>query len=480
MMNATHGEAGIALWRARLAGVPDCAKLVFSVVNPSTGLVVAHVSSCGRQEAMLAVEGASYAYSAWSRTDGTYRSHLLDKWRRLISDNIDHLATTVTSETGKPIREARTEIVDALEVIGQCADVAKLSDFSTVVSHSRSQQVHSRARPIGTVVAVTNWCQPALTVARKTALALASGCPVILKPSSRAPLTGIILAELWTEAGGPMGTFQVVPTDDPITVVDTFLSDTRVDMVTFTGSADVGQYLARQCAEACKPFVQEINGQRPFIVFADADLERATEAIIACTFLRNAGQDCTSASRLYVQDAIAERLLGILTKKVAALRCGDPLAPDTQMGPLVDGMMLTVMAEQIADALEGDAQLVIGGRRKDGLQFAPTILDRVRPEMRVATEELSGPILPVLRFSETEEVLELAMSTTKGANAWLWTSDFVKAERVARDLGYSNVWINDVGRGSKNQIMPWAGRMPVWPPAELAPYVKAVQFTVML
>jgi succinate-semialdehyde dehydrogenase/glutarate-semialdehyde dehydrogenase len=301
---------------------------------------------------------------------------------------------------------------------------------------------------------------------------------VILKPSSHAPLTAITLADLWVEAGGPVGTLQVVTTDDPIATVDVFLSDLRVGMVTFTGSIDVGQYLGRKCADARKALTLEVDGQTPILVLPDADLERAADGIIASTFMRNAGQDCTSASRLYVHERVAERLLVLLSARVAALRSGDPLDPDTQIGPVVDSVNLVMAREQISDALDNGARLVVGGTHKGGLHFPPTIVDKVRADMSVVTQGRSGPVLPVLRFVDVDDAIELATSTARGGAAWVWTKDLDQAQRVAHELGYANVWINDAGRAATDPFALTAGRMSMWLPACLNPYMKATRFTM--
>ncbi|MFM0736885.1 aldehyde dehydrogenase family protein [Paraburkholderia xenovorans] len=478
MNAAQNGVGGIRLWHARLAGVSACAKQVFPVVNPSTGLAIAHVASCGRQEALLALEGASHGLLAWNRREAESRRAVLTRWRDLICAHADRLATTMTLETGKPIQEARAEVADALEIVGYCSDIAGLTDNSTVVSQHGLRQVHCRARPVGTVVCIANWCQPVLTVARCASAALAAGCVVILKPSSRAPLTAITLADLWSEAGGPPGTLQVVTTHDPIATVDVFLSDLRVGMVTFTGSIEVGQYLGRKCADARKALTLEVDGQTPILVFPDADLERAADGIIASTFMRNAGQDCTSASRLYVHEGVAERLLALLRARAAALRSGDPLDPDTQIGPVVDSVSLIMAREQISHALGEGARLIVGGTHKGGLHFPPTIVDNVRADMRIVTQGRSGPLLPVLRFMEVDDAIELATSTAKGGTAWVWTRDLEQAQHVAHELGYVNVWINDAGRALTDPFALTAGRMSMWPPACLHPYLKAMRLTM--
>jgi succinate-semialdehyde dehydrogenase/glutarate-semialdehyde dehydrogenase len=348
-------------------------------------------------------------------------------------------------------------------------------DVSTVIYQPAARRTRHQSRPVGAIVVITNWCQPALTVARKVAPALAAGCTVILKPSARAPLTSLTLAELWDDAGGNPGTLQVLTTEDPIAASDVFLSDSRVCKVTFIGSKDVGQHLARKCTAAGIPVALEVDGQAPLIVLADADLERAAEAIVRCTFLRNAGPDCTSANRIYAHENIAENLLKLVAAKVSALRCGDPLDPATQVGPLVDSAAVITAAEHIADALDGEARIVIGGTRTRGLHFAPTVLDKARPEMRVATEGRSGPIVPVFRFREVEDVIDLANASRTGSSAWLWVGDMEAAYRLADDLDYRSVWVNDPGAStlsvSTTQGEEVAASIPT--SCDFGPYLKS-------
>lgn len=440
-----HTGEVIPRWHARLAGVLDQGSATFTVANPATGHVIAQVSACRRQHVLLALEAACSVENDMRAADAQTKGTLLRTWAAKLNQEADRVATTVTLETGKPISEARREVHEAIRVIEGYAGSGNQSKVAAVIEHRGEWQLTRQLRAIGPVVAITNWCQPVLTVVRRVVPALVAGCPVILKPSSRTPLSALTVAGLWGDAGGPEGSLQVLTTDDPLAATDVCLADARVALVSFTGSRDVGLHLARMCATVRRDASLEVDGQMPFIVLADADLERAAAAVIAVSFMRNAGQDCTSANRLYVDERIAKRFVKVLASRVAQLRCGDPLDERTEVGPLIDGLTLTIIEEQIADSVADGAVIVAGGRRLGGLYFAPTVLDHVRPGMRVIDDAHAGPILPVSRFTEMDELVEGASSGGKGRTAWIWTRDERIAHRVAGKLGYQDVWINDVG-----------------------------------
>lgn len=478
METSQLGTETVKLWDARVAGALHSSKRSFSVSSPVTGHVVANVVSCGREQVLLAIEGACLASHHWRRIDSGRRTSILQRWGDLISRDAELLSSTVTLETGKPLREARAEVSEAIAYAGRCSEVSRFADTVTCTGQLGGPQTFSRVEGIGTVLAVTTWCQPVLNIVRRAALALASGCQLIVKPSSRAPLAALMLADLWSEAGGPMGTFQVLPSEDPLTVVGTCLRDPRIRLLAFTGSNEVGQHLARQCIETGTAIIRDVDGLRPIVVLPDADLTRAADAIISCSFLRNSGQDCTSANTLFVHEDVAERLLGMLRAKVQRLRQGDPRDPEVQMGPLVDSVALTLLREQIEDAVDSGAQLVVGGGKGEGLRIVPAILDRVRPEMAVATGEHRGPVLPTIRFADRERFLVSAIAATKGTTAWVWSADLAQAAEVAEELSYDRVWINDVGHVMLDHTGLMFGRGSPWLQAfENSPYLKATHHT---
>ncbi|OXI43505.1 aldehyde dehydrogenase family protein [Burkholderia aenigmatica] len=444
-MREMHTRGVIPRWQARLAGVLDQGSATFPVTNPANGHVIAQVSACRRQHVLLALEAACGVENALRDVDSKTKTALLRTWAAKLNQDADRVATTVTLETGKPISEARREVRAAISVIESYAAASSQSKVSAVIEHRDEWQMKRQLRAIGPVVAITNWCQPVLTVVRRVVPALVAGCPVILKPSSRTPLSALTIASLWSDAGGPEGCLQVLTTDDPLAATDVCLADTRVAMVSFTGSRDVGLHLARMCADVRRDTSLEVDGQMPFIVLADADVERAADVLIEVTFMRNSGQDCTSANRVYVDERVARQFVDAIAARASELQCGDPLDERTTVGPLIDSLTLTIIEEQIEDSVADGAIVVAGGKRLGGLYFAPTVLDRVRPGMRVVEDSHAGPLLPVLRFTESDELLEMTSSNRRGQSAWVWTDDDGAAHRLACRLGYQNVWINDAG-----------------------------------
>ncbi|WP_322021643.1 MULTISPECIES: aldehyde dehydrogenase family protein [unclassified Burkholderia] len=440
-----HTRGVIPRWHARLAGVLDQGAATFPVTNPATGHVIAQVSACRRQHVLLALEAACSVESDLRDADSNKKAMLLRTWAAMLAQEADRVATTVTIETGKPISEARREVRAAVRVIESYAGSSSQSKVSAVIEYRDEWQLKRQLRGIGPVVAITNWCQPVLTVVRRVAPAFVAGCPVILKPSSRTPLSALTIANLWSDAGAPEGSLQVLTTDDPLATTDVCLADPRVAMVSFTGSRDVGLHLARMCADVRRDAFLEVDGQMPFIVLADADVERAADAVIEVTFMRNSGQDCTSSNRVYVDQRIASQFVSAVAARASELRHGDPLDEHTEVGPLIDSLTLTIIEEQIEDSVADGAVVVAGGKRLGGLYFAPTVLDRVRPGMRVVEDAHAGPLLPVLRFTDGDELIEMTSSGRKGRCAWIWTRDDGIAHRLAAKMGYQDVWINDVG-----------------------------------
>lgn len=456
-------------WNARLAGVLDWGLEKFPVVNPATGIVIAQVSACRGQQALLAIEAACCVAPVWRQTSSGARRALLLKWAANLSRESERIAMAVTLETGKPIGEARKEVSEAVRSIERFSEHCELTEVSAVTERSGERRLERRLQPIGPIAAITNWCQPVLTSVRRIAPALAVGCPVILKPSARAPVSALTIADLWDDAGGPAGTLQVLTTDDPIAAIDAFLSDARVALVSFTGSIDVGRHVARKCADAGKEVLLEVDGQNPFIVLRDVDVTRVADAFVAGTFLRNAGQDCTSANRLYVDEQIADAFLRAVAARVAQLRCGDPLDPRTDMGPLIDSVALTILGEQIEDSVADGATVAIGGRRLGGRYFEPTVLDNVRPGMRVAEDARAGPLLPVFRFASTETVIGMVKAAGRGRSVRIWCKDNAAARRLADEIGYEDVWLNDDDDGYPDRAIAGGTRCEA---AAVARYVR--------
>ena len=279
-------------------------------------------------------------------------------------------------------------------------------------------------------------------VTRKAAPALAAGCTFILKPAEQTPLSALHLAALWEEAGGPAGTLQVLPTLNPGPVANTLIDDPRVRKVTFTGSTEVGRMLYERSAKTVKKISLELGGHAPYLVFEDADLERAVEDAIACKF-RNTGQTCVCTNRIYVHSSLLEEFTRRYREAVEALKVGDPLSDETQIGPLVDKQGLEKVKAHVQDALDKGATLLTGGNALEGLFFEPTVLAGVKGDMRLMSEETFGPVAPILSFEDDDEAVRLANDTPYGLAAYLYTNDLTRAFRVSERLEYGIVGVND-------------------------------------
>ncbi|HZJ09967.1 MAG TPA: NAD-dependent succinate-semialdehyde dehydrogenase, partial [Trueperaceae bacterium] len=305
-----------------------------------------------------------------------------------------------------------------------------------------SKRLLALPQPVGPVFGVTPWNFPIAMVTRKAAPALAAGCTFILKPAEQSPLTALLTAGLWREVGGPAGTLQVLTALDPVPVSDTLLADPRIRKITFTGSTEVGRLLYRKAADTIKRISLELGGHAPLIVFDDADLDVAVREAMACKY-RNSGQTCVCTNRIYVQRGIAEEFTAAFAHASNALKVGDPLAEDTDIGPLVDEQGLAKVKRHLADAIDKGATIVTGGEALEGLYFQPTVLSGVTPEMDLMNEETFGPVAPIIVFDDEADVIRQANDGPYGLAAYLFTNDLSRAFRVSEELEYGIVGVND-------------------------------------
>ncbi len=413
----------------------------FPVRSPATGTLLAEVADCSAKEARAAIEAAVQIFPAWRSATPYLRSDLLRKWREAILSHAEALARTMAQEMGKPLAEGRREILYAASFIDWYAEEAKRIYGETVPSQHPQKRIFIRYAPVGPVYGITPWNFPAAMVTRKVAPALAAGCPFVLKPAEESPLTTLFLAKLWEESGGWPATFQVLPSSDPEALSAPFLDDPRIRKLTFTGSTPVGKRLYARSAATLKRVSLELGGGAPFLVFADADLAKATDGAITAKF-RNGGQSCVAANAFYLQKEIAPAFLRLFAEKVASLRLGDPLEEATQVGPLVNAQGLAKVAELVADARSRGAKTLLGGPIR-GLFFPPTLLTEVPPDARILEEETFGPVAPLCLFESEEEALAAALRGRAGLAAYLWTLDLGRAFRFAEEIPYGIVGVND-------------------------------------
>ncbi len=410
--------------------------------NPATGETLAEVADCGADEGRRALESAVEAFPAWKATPGTERSRILRKWCDLMTAQAEDIARTMTLEMGKPIVESRYEAKYAASFVDYYAEAARRIGGELLPAPFPHKRFLVRHEPVGPAYGITPWNFPAAMVTRKAAPALAAGCPFILKPAEQSPLTALLLAQLWEQAGGPKGVFQVLPALDPVPMSQVLISDSRIRKLTFTGSTDVGRLLYAQAAQTLKRVSLELGGNAPFLVFEDADMEKAAKEVAASKF-RNAGQTCICTNRVLVQESIQARFTEAFSDLTASLKVGDPMLEDTQIGPLVDQQGYAKVRAAVADAVAKGARVAVGGEPRGGLFFAPTVLTGVRRGMKVLDEETFGPVAPVAPFRDEAEAVAMANATGYGLAGYLWTRDLGRAFRVAEALEYGLVGVND-------------------------------------
>jgi succinate-semialdehyde dehydrogenase / glutarate-semialdehyde dehydrogenase len=414
----------------------------FDIINPATNAVLDRAPDASVEDAKQTLEKSVTAFATWKAKTPFERSATLRKWYELILKDEETLAKMMTQEMGKPISESRGEVKYAAAFVEWYAEEAKRAYGDIVPSHMNNKRLLAMKQPVGPVYAVTPWNFPAAMVTRKVAPALAAGCTVVLKPAEQSPLTAIRLEELWAQAGGPPDVFQVLTTSDPAAVSEVFFADARVRKLTFTGSTEVGMKLYEKAAKTIKRVSLELGGHAPFIICEDADIPAAVKQVMASKF-RNAGQTCVCANRIYVHDRIRSPFSDALADGIRGLRVGDPMNDQTQVGPLVDKQGLDKVAAHVDDAIGKGASAVVGGHRKDGLFFEPTLLTGVKRGMRILEEETFGPVAPVVGFSDEADIIRAANSTPYGLAAYVWTRDLGRAFRIAEALDFGIVGVND-------------------------------------
>jgi succinate-semialdehyde dehydrogenase/glutarate-semialdehyde dehydrogenase len=426
-----------------------------SVTNPATGAEIAKVPLIDQAGTRKAIEAAETAFKTWSKTTAKERANLLRKWYNLIIENADKIAAIMTAEQGKPLAEAKGEVVYAGNFIEFYAEEAKRIYGETIPTFKPDARIVVVKQPIGVVAAITPWNFPAAMITRKCGPALAVGCTVVCKPASETPLTALALAELAHQAGIPKGVFNVV-TGKASVVGGELTANPTVRMLTFTGSTEIGKVLIEQCAKTVKKVGMELGGNAPFIVFDDADLEKAVQGAMMSKF-RNAGQTCVCANRIYVQDKVYDRFAEMLAAETAKLKVGDGSAAGVTTGPLINRAAVAKVEEHIKDALAKGAKIVAGGKphKLGGNFFEPTVLANVTPKMKVSVEETFGPVAPLFRFRTEEEAIQLANNTEFGLASYFYSRDIGRVWRVAEALEYGIVGINEGIISS--EIVPFGG-----------------------
>jgi len=425
------------------------------VTNPATGEVIGSVPKMGAAETRRAIEAADKALPAWRALTAKERSAKLRRWYELMLENQDDLARLMTIEQGKPLAEAKGEIAYAASFIEWFAEEAKRVYGDTIPGHQADKRLIVIKQPIGVTAAITPWNFPAAMITRKAGPALAAGCTMVLKPASQTPYSALALAELATRAGIPAGVFSVV-TGSAGEVGGELTGNPIVRKLSFTGSTEIGRQLMAECAQDIKKVSLELGGNAPFIVFDDADLDKAIEGAIISKY-RNNGQTCVCANRIYVQDGVYDAFAEKLKVAVEKLKIGNGLEDGTTTGPLIDEKAVAKVKEHIEDAVAKGAKILSGGKTHalGGTFFEPTILADVPKNALVSKDETFGPLAPLFRFKDEAEVIAMANDTEFGLASYFYARDLSRVFRVAEALEYGMVGIN-TGLIS-NEVAPFGG-----------------------
>ncbi|XRA85483.1 NADP-dependent succinate-semialdehyde dehydrogenase [Pseudomonas putida] len=423
------------------------------VTNPATGEVIGTVPKMGTAETRRAIEAADKALPAWRALTAKERSAKLRRWFELMIENQDDLARLMTTEQGKPLAEAKGEIAYAASFIEWFAEEAKRIYGDTIPGHQPDKRLIVIKQPIGVTAAITPWNFPAAMITRKAGPALAAGCTMVLKPASQTPYSALALVELAHRLSIPAGVLSVV-TGSAGEVGGELTGNSLVRKLSFTGSTEIGRQLMEECAKDIKKVSLELGGNAPFIVFDDADLDKAVEGAIISKY-RNNGQTCVCANRIYVQDGVYDAFAEKLAAAVAKLKIGNGLEEGTTTGPLIDGKAVAKVQEHIEDAVSKGAKVLSGGKLIEGNFFEPTILVDVPKTAAVAKEETFGPLAPLFRFKDEAEVIAMSNDTEFGLASYFYARDMSRVFRVAEALEYGMVGIN-TGLIS-NEVAPFGG-----------------------
>ncbi len=416
----------------------------FEVTNPARGDVIANMADMSRAQVAKAIEAAAAAQKEWAQWTGKERAVVLRKWFDLMMENQDDLATILTAEQGKPLAEAKGEIAYGASFVEFFGEEAKRIYGETIPGHQRDKRITVIKQPIGVAASITPWNFPNAMITRKAGPALAAGCAFIGRPAKETPLSATVLAVLAERAGIPKGVFSIVTSSRSSEIGKEFCENPTVRKITFTGSTEVGRILLRQAADQVKKCSMELGGNAPFIVFDDADLDAAVEGAIMCKF-RNNGQTCVCANRIYVQagvyDAFAEKLKAAVSK----MKIGDGLDEGTQLGPLINGDAIEKVQEHVADAKSKGASVLMGGgepMQGPGHFLPPTMLTGVTQDMMVSQDETFGPLAPLFKFENEDDVIEMANDTIFGLASYFYAKDLSRVTKVAEALEYGIVGVN--------------------------------------
>ncbi|PJG58966.1 NAD-dependent succinate-semialdehyde dehydrogenase [Aeromonas cavernicola] len=416
----------------------------FDVTNPVNAALITQVPDMDGADTRRAITAAHRAQPAWAALTAKARGNLLARWFELITAHSDDLAYIMTCEQGKPLAEAKGEVAYGASFIQWFSEESKRAYGRTIPGFSGDRRLATIKQPVGVVAAITPWNFPIAMITRKAGPALAAGCTIVIKPAAETPLCALALAVLAEEAGIPAGVINVVPSRQAAAVGDELCSNSMVRKLSFTGSTRIGKQLMRQCADTMKRISLELGGNAPFIVFDDADLDAAVVGALASKY-RNAGQTCVCANRILVQASVYDSFVEKLTAAVAALKVGDGLNDGVQIGPLINPAAIHKVAQLVEQAQAAGAKVLLGGAAHPAgpLFYQPTLLAEVAADNPILQQEIFGPVAPVVRFTTEAEAIALANDTPYGLAAYFYGRDIARVWRVAEQLEYGMVGINE-------------------------------------
>ena len=421
----------------------DGADGTFAVTNPARGDVIAQVADVSRAQVAGAIAAAEAAQKSWAALTGKERSAALRRWFDLMVENAEDLGTILTAEQGKPLAEAKGEILYGASFMEFFAEEAKRVYGEVIPGHQQSARIMVWKQPIGVAASITPWNFPNAMIARKAAPALAAGCAFVARPASETPLSAICLGVLAHRAGIPAGVLNIVPSTSDAEIGKEFCENPAVRKLSFTGSTEVGRILLRQAADQVMKCSMELGGNAPFIVFDDADLDAAVEGAMICKF-RNNGQTCVCANRIYVQAGVYDAFAAKLKAATEKLALGDGLVAGTTTGPLINAEAVEKVQEHLNDAVSKGGTILSGGNPDalGGTFFEPTIVTGVTQEMTVAQDETFGPLAPLFKFDTEDDVIAMANDTIFGLASYFYAKDLSRVYKVAEALEYGMVGIN--------------------------------------
>ncbi|HEX6474954.1 MAG TPA: NAD-dependent succinate-semialdehyde dehydrogenase, partial [Candidatus Limnocylindria bacterium] len=413
------------------------------VVNPSDGTVITAIADADVEDGLAAVDAAAAAFPGWAATPPRRRAEILSRCFELMTQHSEQLARLLSLENGKALPDARGEVAYAAEFFRWYAEEAVRIIGEVSTSPSGANRILVQHQPIGVCVLITPWNFPAAMATRKLAPALAAGCTAVLKPATLTPLTSLAIAQLMADAGVPAGVVNVITTSKTGDVMTPILADPRVRKLSFTGSTGVGRHLLRQAADNVLKCSMELGGNAPFLVFEDADLDKAIDGVMIAK-MRNGGQACTAANRIYVQRGIQAEFASRLADRMGALTVGPGTDPSTEVGPLVDEASVLKVDALVRDALDQGARLLTGGQmpQGEGYYYPPTVVTNVPLHARMVSEEIFGPVASVICFDTEDEVIAAANDSEYGLAAYVFTEDLRRGLRVSERIDSGMVALN--------------------------------------